>query len=902
MAHIALNPEISRGAASSVLHCPDTLQDLCVFYLINNVDILVQSLNKTQDTNEEFTSLFSLLHANRMLGYYNKCCIPCDHELPYIDKLMEHFYQCDEISITTTIPLTEKNVQTLANSCKSVRRLDLTCFDNNAQFAAYRGLLENNLPHLTSLKLSQKCEEDCTVDLLNVLGGRDFDANIDSSDDDDNNNNDDDDDDNNNNADDDATTAAADDDDKQGATGNIKKTEGDSAEKTDLQIDNLDTETVTDTETVESEDKQSEIISNKLISNLKTFSYLQLDSCAHPNCEPCSSFGWFYALLSRVISSNQHLQSFKLVTIISNPIEWFLSQPDLSKLKDLQSLCLSLEFMDDYVADSDEIKMPYTDKFFTNLPVLQNLRHLDISCSVPVEDFMSSMFSYSEQTVEMFIEALKVMPQLKSLDISGTNLATIICHTDKGDQKCRGHCMPGFEGRRFDFLGLYGTDSCTHKFIPADRVSGTASIEQLVEALKSLQHNGMLMSAVIQDISKWIKEHRVGSTAGLALVDGLIMFVTQLGEWNDSGASEEFEEKSICIALEIMLSLVVDHGMVECFTVRRKRLLLEQLLNVCNMMCTRVRWKLRATRITEQRTKILEKSLLLIFHLDLERTAMYSYRFKQYIQVLLGIFHSPVRQNEKLFSLNLLYSVCKNNQEYKVVAGKKLELVKILLKEIKEKASSSFMPKIWNILWTLTEGVPCNCELFVQNEGLQLSRTCIYKYSDDKTLREVITATLVGVSENPGLITWSMISGMVSMFEELLSYENEEDFGVSSNAADFLIMQALHGPEAWTVRKPSRDEILEKIDQVMHKWDMNKPIGGKIRWSLSTVLSHLDSYSTPVAQYWAAWLIYNSIIVSQSGDGLAKIDSVLQHGGLRDDIVILLEKIRTLTMEYKEQR
>ncbi|XP_053393381.1 uncharacterized protein LOC123564770 [Mercenaria mercenaria] len=753
MAHIVLNPEISKGDASSVIDCPDTLQDLCVFYLMNNIDTLVQSLNKTQDTNEEFTSLFSLLHANRMLGYYSKCCIPCDHELPYIDQLMEICQQCDEISVTTTSPWT--NILMFADSCKSVRRLDLTIFDNDLQLSAYSELLENNLPHLTSLKLSQKCEELCTVGFLNMLGGKDFDADIivpDSSDDNDNNDddndnddddndnddddndnndddndnddddndnddddNDNDDDDNDNNDDDndndddgdnDATAAAAA-DDKQGATCDFKKTEGYSAKKTDLQKGNLDTETVTDTETVESEDKQSENVSDKVISNLKSFSYLQIDSNAHPNFEPCRSFGWFYALLSRVISCNQHLQSFKLVTIISNPIEWFLSQPDLPRLKDLQSLCLSLEYFDDYVADSDEIKMPYTNKFFTNLPVLQNLRHLDISCSVPMEYFMSSMFSYSEQTVEMFIEALKVMPQLKSLDISGTNLATIICHTDKEDQKwCIGHCMPGFEGRRFDFLGLYGTDACKHKFIPADRVSGTASIEQLVEALKSLQHNRMLMSAVIKDISQWLKEHRVGSTAGLALVDGLIMYMTQSGEWTDGGASEEFEEKSICIALEIMFSLVVDHGLVECFTVRRKRLLLDQLLNICNMMCTRIRWNLSATRMTEQRTKIFEKSMLLIRHLDLERTAMYSYRFKQYVQVLLGIFHSPVGRTEKLwcgnFPLDLLYSVCKNNLEYKVVAGRKLEIVKILLKEIKEKASSAFVLKIWNILWTLT--------------------------------------------------------------------------------------------------------------------------------------------------------------------------------------------------------
>jgi hypothetical protein len=38
------------------------------------------------------------------------------------------------------------------------------------------------------------------------------------------------------------------------------------------------------------------------------------------------------------------------------------------------------------------------------------------------------------------------------------------------DTECTGHCMPGFEGRQFDFLGLYGNEECRHSFIPARRV------------------------------------------------------------------------------------------------------------------------------------------------------------------------------------------------------------------------------------------------------------------------------------------------------------------------------------------------------------------------------------------------------------------------------------------------
>lgn len=56
---------------------------------------------------------------------------------------------------------------------------------------------------------------------------------------------------------------------------------------------------------------------------------------------------------------------------------------------------------------------------------------------------------------------------------------------------------------------------------------------------------------------------------------------------------------------------------------------------------------------------------------------VYSYRFEQYIQVLMAVINNSVVHNQKMLSLRLLHSACRFNQELKAVAGGKMQLVKV---------------------------------------------------------------------------------------------------------------------------------------------------------------------------------------------------------------------------------
>jgi hypothetical protein len=207
-------------------------------------------------------------------------------------------------------------------------------------------LCKNNLSNLSTVVITQKCEEDDTIGCLNLLGGKDFDSDLSYS----------------SGSDDDS------DDDNKAASKNDGKAESKSTDGTDAQ-ENTHNEAEMDTD----EKLASKSLDNTDI-DMKSFSYYQVYSGIHPNIRPCRYFGWFYNLLSGVISRNPNLQSFRLVTMLSNPIEWFLSQQDVAKLQQLQSLSLSFEYFEMYAAITEDMKIPFTISFFTKLPTLRNLR------------------------------------------------------------------------------------------------------------------------------------------------------------------------------------------------------------------------------------------------------------------------------------------------------------------------------------------------------------------------------------------------------------------------------------------------------------------------------------------------------------------------------------------------
>lgn len=82
------------------------------------------------------------------------------------------------------------------------------------------------------------------------------------------------------------------------------------------------------------------------------------------------------------------------------------------------------------------------------------------------------------------------------------------------------------------------------------------------------------------------------------------------------------------------------------------------------------------------------------------------------------------------------------------------------------------------------------------------------------------------------------------------------DFQVSYNAAGVLAHIASDGPEAWTIKEPSRDEVLANMVKAIVRWDIKSDRNINYR-SFEPILGLVRCYETPQCQHWAVWALAN---------------------------------------------
>ncbi|KAL4236756.1 Protein zer-1 [Mactra antiquata] len=868
--------------------CPESLQDLCICYCMNNLDVLTASMERFFAENEDVSASFSFLFGNRMLDYYSSSIIPTPENQIYVNQLLQNSQLCSQLSLKRRNMYTIENLEELSNN--KLRSLDVYCSEYaDARERETVGLIvEKNIGNLTSVRIAQDWEDGLTTGLLNVLAGIDYDT--DSSQ---------------------INLMKVSQGDMEGAADLMAKGfDAVSDEKVKKWDDSLEDEAGSGdmpsntkyqpfkVEAMEYDVESASGSSEQHLSvapNLKFLSYEQVSTPFAPNFEPASSFGWFYLLFSRIFEINHNIHSFSLMSIISHPIGWFLSMPHLSTLQNLQSLTLSFEHIPMFAAVSNELEIPYVENFFENLPALKSLRHLSITyfLSDPDDNLDEDWTLFTPDQVTLFLEAVKKMPQIKSLDVSGTNLHQIIRH--EGHVACRDHCMPGFVGRQFEFIGLFNTEACSHKFIPALKVSGNSSIEQLLVALWSLHINGWLISNVLRQIAEWLTDNHPSQQVTESLIEGYLNYLRRIGDLDIKEDGSTIKNVYFYFLKGLYLLLKKPDGQ-RAFTTIQRRLLIEKLMVVCHNMSTA---DIPRGDNNQRQRNMMKIFILKVFHnLPKDSIFQYPYRFETYIRVLVELFLSPAVNHVQMLCLVVLHNACRYSQECKEIAGGKMELVETLLmylvNEIQGqwRIGSEIVQKVWSILWTLTDDVESNCVLFVKHAGIDVSKVYINLHQEDKALIRKISGAMSNVAEHKHLKEDLLTEELVKLFRDLLHVTGDNgETDVSSHAAAYLIMLAADGPESWTIDEPSSDVVLQEIDHVItHNWNIQQSRGVRFR-TLKPILKQIQNVNTPVAQLWGAWLVCNLVIVNPmmyckmviKENGLDIINKALEADNLRSD-------------------
>lgn len=114
---------------------------------------------------------------------------------------------------------------------------------------------------------------------------------------------------------------------------------------------------------------------------------------------------------------------------------------------------------------------------------------------------------------------------------------------------------------------------------------------------------------------------------------------------------------------------------------------------------------------------------------------------------------------------------------------------------------------------------------------------------------------LGNVAEVRDLRHYLMTPDYISVFSDLLD-SSCDGIEVSYNAAGVISHIASDGPEVWTVREPSREQVLSRMMAAIDRWDLNSQRNINYR-SFEPILYLVKMYDTPECQRWAVWALAN---------------------------------------------
>merc|ERR1719494_1755037 len=202
--------------------------------------------------------------------------------------------------------------------------------------------------------------------------------------------------------------------------------------------------------------------------------------------------------------------------------------------------------------------------------------------------------------------------------------------------------------------------------------------------------------------------------------------------------------------------------------------------------------------------------------------------------------------------------VCHNAGNQKKEIGAR-GAIKIILQIIREKymayQSDHLLDTCWSALWNITDETANNCRDFLDHEGMELFVFCLKRFPESHELYRNMMGLMGNVAEVPELRHRLMNEDFVDLFIDLLD-SNAQGLEVSYNSAGVLSHMLSDGASAWNVRKHTRDECMQHIEESIDQWNINASRNINYR-SFEPILRLLPCLDAPAAQNWALWALAN---------------------------------------------
>uniref|UniRef100_A0A0K2TYN5 Protein zer-1 homolog n=1 Tax=Lepeophtheirus salmonis TaxID=72036 RepID=A0A0K2TYN5_LEPSM len=485
---------------------------------------------------------------------------------------------------------------------------------------------------------------------------------------------------------------------------------------------------------------------------------------------------------------------------------------------------------------------------------LKKLKHLDISRQM---EYLQRSADF-KNPYHVLKEISENLPELESLDISGTNLDDCDVCDGKIDSGCDIRGLESRVGNPLRFLGLYNTrmGACSRTNIPALEITGDANERQIIAAGRHYIDRQEMIYNVLNDLYHIF---RFGTCNNLKEALDIIVL----------GMQNHITDSVIQISGSASLYYVLTSPINTLINVKMKRKIIVTLLN--------------AMFNHKKDSVMMRNGCITLCQFDIPKDVLFDY--ERLVRILLYIVshrsNSPENMEESNFleraSIFLLNSLaCQVDGQQKLLVGSlgaMERMLDIIRHRVDKEICDHVMEIAWSTLWNVTDETPINCKRFLDNGGMKLFLQCKDVFPDRQELLRNMMGLLGNVAEVPSLRPQLMTREFVAEFSMLLD-SNTDGIEVSYNAAGVLAHMASDGPSAWTIEDPSRVEVLSKMVVAIQRWNLHSSRNINYR-SFEPILRLVNVHHTPQCQHWAMWALANLTFVDNKYCALVE-----QEGGL----------------------
>ncbi|KAL0279693.1 UNVERIFIED_CONTAM: hypothetical protein PYX00_001192 [Menopon gallinae] len=502
----------------------------------------------------------------------------------------------------------------------------------------------------------------------------------------------------------------------------------------------------------------------------------------------------------------------------------------------------------------------------------------------------NGIFADPNQTLAALVENL---PNLVSLDISGTNLAgtgvaehSLVC-TSEGLPTD----IPGLRsrvGNPFEFLGLYRThhEACRRYDIPAKFITGDNNEEQMLNAMLAYMDRPHVLQKVVNNLFHLFQSE---NCQNVYIAIKLIL----------EAMDRHLYDKPIQISGSASLYYLAQmKAKKPPFEFKMKHHMIRTIVN--GMM------------VFKDDETMMRNGCFTLCQFNIPDDVMFDY--DRLVHIIIHIL-SGVDQDIGLLQRTAIYLLnslaCQAERSQKLFLGglrAVSHMLSIIRFRLEHQLFDDILQMAWSTMWNVTDETAYNCQKFLEGNGMELFLSCLSMCSGRDELLRSMMGLLGNVAEVEHLRPRLMSEQYITVFADLLEFLSD-GIEVSYNAAGVLAHMCSDGPEAWTVREPKREVVLKNMVIAIEKWDLHVERIINYR-SFHPILGLLKVRHTPECQHWAAWALANLTTVYpkkycslvENDGGIPLLEEVIQSDTAYQRIKELAEMVINNCREHKQKK